>query len=175
MDRGEKERVVAWFHKELEQAKLVIRFGFSGIKVEDLNTLRRTMEKSGDVSLAVVKNTLAEIASRETETKELFASLSGANAFLVVKDDIIAPTKALADFAKLNKKLVVFDGILEGKMLTEQDVKALANMPSREELLGQLAYVIASPLSGFVNVLAAVPRGLLNVLNAVKEEKAKAA
>ncbi len=175
MDRGEKERVVAWFQDELKQAKLVIRFGFSGLKVESFNELRRIMEKNGGVSMAVVKNTLAEIASRETESEQLFKSLAGPNAFLVVKDDIIGPTKILADFARQHKKLTVFDGILEGKLLSEDDVKALANMPSREELLGKLAYVIASPLTGLVNVLAGVPRGMLNVLTAVKEEKEKAA
>ncbi len=175
MDRGEKDRVVAWFEKELDQAKLVIRFGFSGLKVEKFNALRREMEKNGGVKMAVVKNTLAKIASKDTDSKDLFESLSGPNAFLVVKDDIIEPTKTLVDFAKQNKKLQVFDGILEGKLLTDRDVKALANMPSREQLLGQLLNVMVSPVSGFVNVLAAVPRGLVNVLNAVKEEKEKAA
>jgi large subunit ribosomal protein L10 len=175
LDKGEKEKVVAWFQKELEQAKLVVRFGFSGLKVEDFNALRREMGKVDGVALAVVKNTLAEIASRETDSEALFKSLTGPNAFLFAKDDIIEPTKLLVEFSKKKKKLVVFDGVLDGKLLSGLDVKNLASMPSREQLLGQLVYVVASPLSGFVNVLAGVPRALLNVLNAVKEEKDKAA
>jgi large subunit ribosomal protein L10 len=175
LDRGKKEVVVKELHEKLAEAQLVVRMGFTGLKVEETNDLRRQIEKVGGITLAVIKNSLAEIASRETATAPLFAKLNGPNGFLISSKDLVAPAKILVEFAKKRDKLVLKEAILTGKLINVAQIKALADMPSREALLGRVLYVMNAPIQNFVQVLAAVPRSLLNVLNAVKEEKAKAA
>ncbi|MCZ7584591.1 MAG: 50S ribosomal protein L10 [Deltaproteobacteria bacterium] len=173
MDRSGKEQVVQQTHERLKDAQLVVRVGFTGLKVEQMNSLRREMERIDGTSLVVLKNTLAKIAAKDTPTESLFESLEGPNGFLISRDELVGPAKVLVNFAKANDKLVIRDGAVGGKVVTDAQIKALADMPSREELLARLAWVLNAPVQSFVGVLAAIPRSLLNVLNAVKAEKEK--
>jgi large subunit ribosomal protein L10 len=175
LDRGGKEKLVKELHETLSTAQLVVRVGFAGLTVEQINSLRREMEKVRGTTLAVIKNTLAEIASRGTPTHALFEKLTGANAFVISEEEVAAPAKVLTAFAKTNQKLVIRDGVVGGQFASDAQVKALADLPSREQLLAKLLYVFNAPAANFVKVCAAVPRGLLNVLNARKEELSKAA
>lgn len=175
MDRSQKEKLVTELHEKLLEAQLVVRVGYSGLKVEGINSLRRTMEKVPGTSFAVLKNTLVEIASRGTSTEPLFKDIHGPNGFLIASKDVIAPAKILAEFSKKNEKLVIKDGVLTGKKISAAQVKSLAEMPGRPELLGMLLYVLKAPAQNFVQVLSAVPRSLLYALNAVKDQKEKAA
>jgi large subunit ribosomal protein L10 len=85
--------------------------------------------------------------------------------------DPVAPTKALVDFAKKNPELDIKVGVLDGKMLTREDIAALADLPSREVLLGKLVSVMAAVPTSLVTVLSAVPRGFVQALHAYSEKK----
>ncbi|MBZ0272014.1 50S ribosomal protein L10 [bacterium] len=175
MDRNQKEELVRSLHERFERARLVVRVGFSGLTVAKMNELRREVEKAKGASLAVLKNTLAHIASRDTGNAPLFEDLEGPNAFLIVDDDPVVPSKTIVTFAKANDKFTIKDGMFDGRLVTEAQVRAIADLPSREELLARLLYVMNGPQRNFVQVLAAVPRSFLNVLNAIKDQKDGAA
>lgn len=175
LDRATKEGIVGEFRGKLEGAQLVVRLGFTGLKVSQVNTIRREIEKVDGTYLAVVKNTLAKIASAETDSAPLFQKLSGPNAFLVCGEDLVGPAKVLAKFAKDFEKFQVLGGVLSGKVISPDQVKALATMPTKDELRAQLLAVFKAPYGQFVQVLAAVPRNLLNVLNARKDQLGQAA
>jgi large subunit ribosomal protein L10 len=83
----------------------------------------------------------------------------------------VAPCKILIDFAKDNEKLEIKSAVFGGRILNQEDIKALAKMPSKEELLAKLVYTLNAVPTSFVNVLAGVPRGLVNVLNGIKDQK----
>ncbi|MCC6158174.1 MAG: 50S ribosomal protein L10 [Deltaproteobacteria bacterium] len=175
LDRATKEGIVAEFHGKLEGAQLVVRLGFTGLTVGQINTIRREIEKVDGTYLVVVKNTLAKIAAAETSSAPLFQKLSGPNAFLVCDEELVGPAKVLAKFAKDFEKFQILGGVLSGKVISADQVKALATMPTKNELRAQLLAVFKAPHSKFVQVLAAVPRSFLNVLNARRDKVAEAA
>lgn len=175
LDRNKKEEIVNEFREKLQGAQLVVRLGFSGLTVERTNTVRRALEKVDGTYLAVVKNTLADIASRDSASSPLFQKATGPNAFLVVGEEFVAAAKVLVKYAKDFDKFEVKDGILGGKLITADQVKALATMPGKNELRAQLLAVFKAPTTQLVGVLAAVPRNVLNVLNARKTNLEQAA
>ncbi|MCB9477331.1 MAG: 50S ribosomal protein L10 [Deltaproteobacteria bacterium] len=175
MDRESKETVVQAVNEELTASSLVVRFAFSGLQVEQSNQLRRDMEKIEGTSVRVIKNTLVKIAGNGTHASPLLDELVGPNAFLICRDDVVTPCKTLVKYAKDYEKLEILDGILDGQKIGAEQVKALADMPSREELLARLLYVLNGPKREFVQVLAAVPRSMLNVLNAIKDKQGEQA
>ncbi len=175
LDRATKEGIVGEFRGKLEGAQLVVRLGFTGLKVSQINTIRREIEKVEGTYLAVVKNTLAKIASAGTASAPLFQKLSGPNAFLACGEDLVGPAKVLVKFAKDFEKFQVQGGVLGGKVITGDQVKALATMPTKDELRAQLLAVFKAPHTKFVQVLVAAPRSLLNVLSARKDKLAQAA
>lgn len=121
--------------------------------------------------MEVVKNTLLERASEGTDAALMKDFYKGPNAIVWSTDDPVAPARILADFAKDNEKLEIKVGTLSGKLLTVEEIKQLAKMPSREALLGQLVYTLNAVPTSIVNVLSGVPRSFVNVLNAIKDQK----
>ncbi|MBW2654583.1 MAG: 50S ribosomal protein L10, partial [Deltaproteobacteria bacterium] len=87
------------------------------------------------------------------------------------KDDPVAPARILVDFSKSNEKLEIKAGTFSGKLLNLEEIKQLATMPSKQELLGKLVYTLNAVPTSFVNVLSGVPRSFVNVLNAIKDQK----
>lgn len=170
MDRKTKEQIVSELQEKLKQAKLGVLTTFNAMNVEKMEALRNALRKN-DAELKVVKNTLLGIASRETGFSVLSDHFKWPVAIVLSYKDPVAPTKALVEFAKKNPELEIKVGVLDGKLLTKADLTALAELPSREVLLGKLVSVMAAVPTSFVTVLSGVPRSFVQVLNAYCDKK----
>ena len=170
MDRGTKEKVIAVLHEKIQNAKLIVLADYSGLSVEEITTLRNTLRKS-DTELMVIKNTLFEIALKGTDAVALESHLNGPLAIALNSGDAVEPAKILVEFAKKNANLEVVAGTLEGKVLTEEQIRALAELPSRDVLLAKLLSVMVGVQTSLVTVLSAVPRGFVQVLDGYRMKK----
>jgi len=170
LDRGTKEQIVSELHKKLKEAKLGVLTSFSGMNVEKMEALRNALRKS-DAEWKVVKNTLLRIASKETDFSIIADHFKWPVAVVLGYKDPVEPTKILIDFAKKNPELEIKIGLLDNKALTKSDLNILAELPSKEILLGKLVSVMAAVPTSFVTVLSGVPRSFVQVLNAYCDKK----
>lgn len=170
MDRKTKEQVVSDLHERLKDFKLAVLASYSGLDVERLTTLRSNLRKS-EAEVTVVKNTLLRRASEGTDFSIAQGHLKGPLALVLTNKDVVEPAKILVEFAKKNAELEVKAGVLDGKPLTKEQLNALATLPSREVLLGKLLSVMVGVQGSLVNVLSAVPRGFVQVLEAYRQKK----
>jgi large subunit ribosomal protein L10 len=171
ISRETKEAQVAELTKLLGDAKLTVIAQYQGLTVKDLQGLRRAAREGG-VTIKVVKNRLVRVALAQTEKlKDVdTGTLTGQLLYAMSSEDEIAPAQVLATFAKEHDALKSIAAIdATGVVMNEADVKALASLPTKDQLRGMLVGTIAAPLSGFVNVMAGNVRGVLNVLNARAE------
>jgi large subunit ribosomal protein L10 len=170
LNRSAKERIVAELHDKLKDVKLAVLADYSGIKVKDITGLRNELRKAKS-ELKVVKNNLLSIALKDTEFLPLDDHLKGPRALVMNFGDVVEPTKVLVEFAKKNDKLEIEAGMLDGTLLSKDQIKALADLPSREVLLGKLLSLLAGVQTQLVTVLSAVPRGFVQVLEAHRQNK----
>ncbi len=170
MDRKEKEQVVAELHEKLKDFKLAVLTGYSGMDVARITALRVALRKSGS-DMRVVKNTLLRIASQGTEFSAMNEFVKGPLALIINDKDVVEAVKVLVEFAKKNSELEIKAAMLEGKMLTREQLNAVALLPSREVLLAKLLSVLVGVPTGLVSVLSAVPRGMVQVLDAYRSKK----
>jgi large subunit ribosomal protein L10 len=162
MNRQEKAQIIEQLKEKAARANIAVVTDFKGITVEQVTELRSKLREAG-VEYQVVKNTLARIALKETDHEILCEHFKENCAIALGFDDPVAPAKALADYAKTNKKFAMRFGSLEGK--------ELAKMPTKPELLSSLLGTMNAVPTNFVGVLAAVPRTFLYALTAIKEQK----
>jgi len=170
--REEKQRLVAELHEKFKSVKAVILTDFTGLDVAQLTRLRRQLQEQG-MEYKVVKNTLLRRASQQTALEALAEHFVGPNAIVLSYEDPVLPAKILVDFAKEEPELEIKAGFVEGRVLEPKEVRALANLPPREVLLGQLVGLLKAPLARLVGVLGAPMRELLGVLQAIKEAKSE--
>lgn len=166
----EKQAIVEDLQEKFRRSKVVIVTDYKGLNVDKMNALRRKLREE-NVEYRVVKNTLLTRAAKDTDVAAIESHFTGPSAVAMSFEDPVAPAKVLTDFAKENEKLEIRVGVLKGKVLELADIKSLSSLPSREILLGQLLSTMNGVPGGFVRTLAAVPRGLLNVLVAIKDQK----
>lgn len=165
-----KKQFVQQLHERLAKSKVVVVTDYKGLDVATMTELRRKLREA-NIEYEVVKNTMLRLASEGTGVSAIKEHFKGPNAIALSYDDPVAPAKVLTEFAKANEKLEVKIGVLDGKVLDLASLKALSSLPSREELLATvLSAMIAVPTS-FVRALSDVPRRMLNVLQAIKEQK----
>lgn len=150
----DKKAVVAEISAEVAKAQTIVVAEYRGAAVASLTVLRRQARESG-VYLRVLKNTLARRAVQETPFAGLADKMVGPLIY-GISEDPVAAAKVLNDFAKKDDKVVVKAGSYDGKVLNAAEVAQLASIPSREELLSKLLYVMQAPLSGFARGLAAL-------------------
>lgn len=150
----DKKAVVAEIAAEVAKAQTIVVAEYRGIEVASMTHLRKQARESG-VYLRVLKNTLARRAVQDTPFAELADKMVGPLVY-GISTDPIAAAKVLNDFSKKDDKIVVKAGSFDGKLLSAAEVGALASIPSREELLSKLLYVMKAPLSGFARGLAAL-------------------
>ncbi|MEW5724933.1 MAG: 50S ribosomal protein L10 [Thermodesulfobacteriota bacterium] len=174
MKREQKETTVAELTGLLEQALAVFVTDFKGLRVDEMMNLRRKIGEAGG-QYRVAKNTLITRAARGARVESLTQFLAGNNAMSTTSKDPAALAKALVEFAKTNEKLVIKGGVLEGRPLTFDQIKAIAALPSREVLLARMLGALNAVPAGLVRVLAALPRNLLYALSAVRDQKAEQA
>lgn len=153
MARPDKAAAVAQLKSEFSNSEAVMLTEYRGLTVANLKDLRRSLGE--DASYAVAKNTLALIAAEQAGVEGLDEQLTGPTAFAFVKGDIATAAKRLRDFAKANPLLVIKGGVLEGRVLTAEQVKALADIESREVLLSKLAGAMKASMSKAVGTFAA--------------------
>jgi large subunit ribosomal protein L10 len=140
------------------------------MNVEKIKTLRNALRKT-DTELRVVKNTLLRIASKETDLTGLQEHFKGPLAIALNYSDVVETAKVLIDFAKKNAELEIRAGMLNGKVITSEQLNSLATLPSREILLGKLLSVLIGVQTGLVIVLSAIPRSIVQVLDAYRVKK----
>ncbi|MFW5719298.1 50S ribosomal protein L10 [Halanaerobium saccharolyticum] len=171
MARPEKEAVVKELTDKFSSAKSLVITDYLGLNVAEMTELRSKLREAG-VEFKVVKNTLATIAANDVEMEEMTEYFSGPTAIAFGEDDAVSPAKVLVEFAKDHEVLEIKAGLLNGEIISKEKVESLAEIPSREELLAKAFASMKAPLSGLVNVLQGNIRGLVQVLNQIKEEKA---
>lgn len=170
MKLEDKKQIVEDLTERFAKASLVILTDYKGLNVPAMSDLRRKLKQAG-VDYKVVKNTMMVRASQNTPIAVLQSQFQGPSAVAISYEDPVAPAKILTKFADDSKRLEIRGGVLNGKLIDMAGVKALAALPARDVLLAQLLSVMQAVPASFVRVLAGVPRGLLNVLNAIKEKK----
>jgi large subunit ribosomal protein L10 len=172
-NRVRKETLVKTLGKELSPSQGAILMRMSGVTVTDITNLRSHLRKK-DVKLRVIKNTLAQRAVVGTSLEPLMDAFRGPTILAYTEQDVVAMAKALTEFARTQeKKVEVCAGVLAGKLLSKEDVVALANVPSREVLLSRLVGSLQSPYAGLVYTLSGVLRKLVYALDAIRREKEK--
>ncbi len=169
--RSEKEQILADLEAQLEGAKSVVFADYRGTTVKKIDELRKSLRKEG-VSTKVAKITLIRKALEKHGVDTSSMDFKAPVAVAISKEDEVAAARILTAFAKENKNVQVLAGVMENKYISAAEVKALAALPSKQELLGQVVRTINAPVSGFVNVLAGNLRSLVYVVNAIKESKA---
>jgi len=174
MKREEKHQQAKDLHEELKSARTVFLQGFEGLTVAQDTELRRQVSQAG-ARYKVVKNSLIERAAAGTEAEPAAQKLRGTTSLAYTGDDPVSLAKVLVEYAKENPALVFKAGMVEGRVVSMQEVQELAALPSREQLFAKALYVIKSPGQQLVTAISAVGRDLARVIQqAVKEEKFKA-
>ena len=168
--RPEKVAVVDEVRERLSSANAALLTEYRGLGVGELARLRRSLREAGG-EYKIYKNTLVRFAVRELGLDGLETLLVGPTAITFVETDAASVAKALRDFARTNPNLVVKGGLLGAKVLSAADAGALAELPSRDLLLAQLAGAVAAPLQTFAGLLQALPRNLAYGLQALIDKQ----
>ena len=165
-----KQQITEDLHERFAKSAIIVLTDYKGLDVTSINDLRRKLRES-NVEYQVVKNSLLVRASKDTEVAAIKEHFKGPSAVAISYDDPVAPAKVLTQFAKDNNKLEIKVGVLNGKVLDVQAIKALASLPAREVLLAQFLATLNAVPGSFVRTLAEIPRSIVNVLTAVKDQK----
>ena len=166
----EKQRIAEDLHERLSKSVIIVVADYKGLDVTTINDLRRKL-RAEQVEFQVVKNTLLIRAAEDTDGALIQDFFKGPSAVALSYDNPVAPVKILTQFAKDNAKLEIKVGVMNGKVLDPAAIRSLASLPSREVLLGQLLSVMNEVPTSFVRTIAEIPRSLLNVLTALKDQK----
>ncbi|MFM9332366.1 50S ribosomal protein L10 [Paenibacillus mesotrionivorans] len=150
----QKQQMVNEVTAKLQESSCTVVADYRGLTVAQVTQLRKNLREAG-VEFQVLKNTLVRRATAEANLTELDAVLTGPTAVAFGKD-VVAPAKVLADFAKKNDKLQIKGGVVEGRVVDAAQLKALADLPSREGLLSMLLSVLQAPMRNFALAVKAV-------------------
>ena len=168
---SEKQAIVAALAEKLQNAQGAVFVDYSGTDVATDTEMRRAMRNAG-VDYAVVKNTLTRFAVDQIGMKELDPVLNGPTALAVCASDPVAAAKVVCEYAdKKDSKIQVKAGIVDGKVIDVEGVKALAALPAKEVLIAQVLGTMIAPITGLANVLNGNIRGLAVVLQAIVDKK----
>jgi len=170
VSRARKKEQVDKLGKQLEKASSLIVTTYSKLTVAQDYELRKTLRSSG-AKYAVVKNTLAERAAKGTKVEEALKNLSGVTSIAYTEGDPVALAKALSKYAKDNPEFTFKAGVVEGRVISINEIKALATMPSKEEIYSKLLFLINAPAQRLVTALNAVGRNLAVVVGQGVEQK----
>jgi large subunit ribosomal protein L10 len=172
MNRTEKREAVEALSQDLAQSTNAILFAFAGLKVPEVTELRRQVRGTQSKYL-VVKNTLALRATKGTAMEAMAEHFVGATGVAYNRSNPVALAKVLTAFAKTNPNLVFKAALIEGQAVAASEIKAIAELPSREELVAKLLFVMQSPLRRLVTVLNGPVRNLAGVVSQIADQKAK--
>lgn len=168
--RPEKVAVVEEVRQHFGDADAAILTEYRGLTVKDLATLRRSLRPNGG-EFKIYKNTLVRLAAKEAGYGDLEELLVGPVAIAFIKGDAAGVAKALRDYSRTNPLLTIKGGVLGEKVIGPRETSALAELPSREVLLSQLAGTLAAPMQQFASLLQALPRNLAYGLAALRDKQ----
>jgi large subunit ribosomal protein L10 len=170
VSKAKKVEQVEKLTQELEKANHAIVGTFSKLTVEKDFELRKAVRSAG-AKYRVVKNTLAERASKGSKVEEALKELAGVTSVAYTSGDPVALAKVLSKYAKDNPEYTFKAGIVDGRVIALKDIDALANMPSKEEIFAKLLFLMNAPAQRLVTAMNAVGRNLAVVVNQGVEQK----
>ena len=166
MPTPRKLQITSELRELLSKSTIAILTDYRGLTVADISQLRRRLREAG-IEYRVVKNTLARFAAEQAGKVGLTKILEGPTAIAFGYADVIEPAKVLIEFVRSSRLPITVRGaILDGRILSAEEVTSLASLPPREVLVGKVMGTLQSPMYGLVNVLSASLRGLVTVLSA---------
>lgn len=174
MPTAEKETMVAEIKDRFNDADAVLMIDYRGLSVKEMQELRGDLRELGS-EVKIYKNSLTEIAIRELALPSMDEYLAGPTAFVFINDDPVGPAKALTKFAKAHQALELKGGFVDDQVIGAEGVKAIAMLPSREELIAKLLGSMNNPLVGFARVLNGPVEAFARTVQGVADQKAEAA
>jgi large subunit ribosomal protein L10 len=173
--KAQKQKDLEALTEQFKNANAAMLVGFQGMTVQKDQELRNQLREAG-VSYGVVKNTLARKAAEGTVLEQAADQFKGVTAVALSQQDPVSLSKAIAKFTKANPDIFKFKvGIVEGKVVALRDVEAIASLPSKEELLGKVLFLLNAQAQRLATVLSAMPRNLAIVVKQVSDQKGGAA
>lgn len=157
--------------KSIEESKGLFVIDYRSLTVAESQDLRHQLREVGG-HMKVYKNNIVKIALKNAGLPAIDETLVGPCAYVFYENDPVGVAKTLRDFAKSSKKTEVLGGIADGAALSAAEAKAYADLPSYEEVMAQLVYVLASPLRGLMTVINGPARGLAFAMKAISEKEA---
>ena len=173
MSNPQKQEKSAILREDILKSDCILVLNYRGINANLLTGLRKKFRENGG-KMVVAKNTIMSFAAKGTKFECIEPLLAEESAFIIALKDPVLCAKTLVDFVQENANFKIKGGVLSGKMLDVKQIEALSKLPNREQMLAHLLATMNAPISGFVNVLAGTIRQVMNVLNAIKEQKEKA-
>ncbi len=171
LSRADKQEILDGYEEALASAEHAFVLGFKGITVNQVTELRSRVRKSGG-RYVVIKNTLARRAVAGKPLAQVQEHFTGPTAVVYSPTDPVALAKVLTEFAKETPAIEFKAGLVEGKPIAANQVSVIASLPSREQLIAKLLFLLQSPITRFVRVLAAAgPQRLATVLDQVAKQK----
>jgi large subunit ribosomal protein L10 len=172
MDRTQKESFVTDLRERISRAPVLYLTDFTGLDVKEMTVLRRSLKSSGAEYL-VVKNRLAKrVFDEADDLPDIGDSLTGPTGFVFGYEDVVGPAKALSDFAKLHNDKPVFKlGVMDQQVLQPEQIDRLAKLPTKDQLLAELAWALEAPMVALASALEAKTREMAGLLEALKEER----
>lgn len=172
--KAQKQEMVTALATRLRRAPTVYVTDFTGLDVAKMTQLRRRLRQAG-TEFVVVKNTLALRALGDAQVPGLESHLAGPTGLVLAGPDPVAAAKVLADFVKEFEKPAIKIGLVDGKAVSPEQVKRLAALPTRIELLGQLAGALQAPLAGFAGALNGLLLNMVGAFEALRDKRSAAA
>jgi large subunit ribosomal protein L10 len=171
MQIAKKHEVVAELSEKLSDAKCLYLTDFTGLDVAAITELRRRLT-AARVDYLVVKNTLARRALAGGPYEGLAEHLSGPNAFALSREDVVTAAKILTDFAKEREKPQIRAGAIEGRVVSIDEIRRIAELPPRDQLLAQVVGTVRAPIAGLVYTLSGLLSKFVRTVDAVRQQKA---
>lgn len=169
--KAQKQKDLEALAEQFKQANAAMLVGFQGMTVQKDQELRNQLREAG-VSYGVVKNTLARKAAEGTVLEQAADQFKGVTAVALSQQDPVGLSKAIAKFTKANPEIFKFKvGIVEGKVVALRDVEAIASLPSKEELISKVMFLLNAQAQRLATVLSAVPRNLAIVVKQIGDQK----
>jgi large subunit ribosomal protein L10 len=170
-NKEQKQKDLEFLIESFQKAKSAMLVGFQGMTVAKDQELRNQLREAG-VTYAVVKNTLARKAAQGTVLEQASDQFKGVTAVALSTADPVGLSKAISKFSKANPDVFTFKtGVVEGKVVALRDVEAIASLPSREELISKVMFLLNCQAQRLVTVISGVPRNLAVVIKQIGEQK----
>ncbi len=170
MTREEKQAFVTEMRDRLASSQAIFLADFTGLDVKAMTTLRRELRNANSEFL-VVKNRLLRLAMAETDMPDISTYLTGPTGIVFGDDTVVGAAKVVVDFAKENDDKPVFKvGVLDSSVLEPEEIVQVSSLPSREELLSQVAGVLGGPMSAFVAALGGKTREMAGLIEAFRDQ-----